>query len=70
MNKLKKCPFCGSKATYRGYEQIEGDYYVHIIDCDNCLALMEYWANIDEDQEKNKKEIIESWNQRYVNEQH
>ena len=32
MNKLKECPFCGSKATYRGYEQIEGDYYIHIIE--------------------------------------
>ena len=29
---------------------------------------MENWANIDEDQEKNKKEIIESWNRRHVNE--
>lgn len=68
MNKLKECPFCGSKATYRGYEQIIGDYYIHIIECNNCLATMENWANIDEDQEKNKKEIIELWNRRHINE--
>ena len=68
MNKLKTCPFCGSEAIYKSYEQIEKKYYIYIIKCKKCLATMEIWANIDEDQEKNKQEIIELWNRRYINE--
>lgn len=65
--KLKKCPFCGSDVLYTVYEKIK-EYnknpLIHIIECTNCSASMEYWAQPDEEQETCKDMLFHAWNER------
>lgn len=59
MNKLKPCPFCGSKA-------ISGNYYHgNIVGCSNtrCKVFPNTWYH------DTLEEAIEAWNWRYTDEQ-
>lgn len=67
MNRLKTCPFCGSKATLivqQDYDLGGGDYFCARAECDNtigCGASMMQWSI---DRGVAKEAVIGAWNRR------
>lgn len=62
LEKLKKCPFCGSKDNvYLTYYQLHScDFHHNVIVCDKCNIRFET------NDETNKLELIQKWNKRQV----
>ena len=71
MNKLKKCPFCGSEVEIKKIPLWHGshgyyDCYEYKIKCDNCGCSLDTPKNdtIYRDDEVAKENVIKIWNKR------